>query len=79
MIKGFKKFTGPLLEMGRITVGLELGNDLLINGFDLIIKFLSFVGRIPQTPGAGEIVEIAAALFAGENIKDNGLPQLKWI
>src|SRR6185369_8890237 len=64
---------GQTLILNKGCVEIEVLNDFVINFMHLIIEGLRFGSCVSQTPGAGEIIEIPAALLGWENIEDNGL------
>ena len=65
----FVNFTGQILVIFEGRVDLQFSHYLLVNSINIIVKRLSFVRCITQTPGACEIIVVTAASFAGENIK----------
>jgi hypothetical protein len=40
---------------------------------------LDFIGGISQAPGAGKVIIITTAGFAGKNVEDNGLSQTEQV
>src|SRR5688572_31253145 len=63
-------------------VQVQVINHFFVDRFNLIEKFLRFGGGVAETPCTREIVEVTAACFTRENIKDNGLSQpqrIRWV
>ena len=59
--------------------GFEFTHDRIVDAAHILIKGHNIIRRISQTPGASQIMEIAAACFAGENIIHDGLAQAQQI
>ena len=72
---GFVKLARAGLVASGIDSNFQLRNDSIINFFNLLVSLLYFGGGITQTPGTGEIVEVASASFAGEYVINNCLTQ----
>src|ERR1041384_1182702 len=68
-----KVLAGQTLIFDKGCVKIKILNDFVINFMHLVIERLRFRSCISQTPGAGEIIKISAALLSWENIKDNCL------
>ena len=76
---GLEEIAGQILVALEGCVNLELPHYILVDGIHIFVEFERFIGGVAQAPGAREIVEVAAARLAGENIEDDGLPQAKYI
>ena len=75
MTHGFVKLARAGLVASGVDSNFQLGNDSIIDFFNLLVSLLYFGGGITQAPGTGEIVEIATASFAGEDVINNCLTQ----
>src|SRR3990170_2124554 len=66
-------FAGHDLIVAAGRVGLQLGEDGLVSFEHILVQRLQFLAGVAQRPRPGEVVEVAAAGLAGEQIKDDGL------
>ena len=71
----FEQLAGALLVGLVRGVHFQLAGDLVIDREHILVQLSGLIGGIPQAPGAGEIVEVPAAFFAGIDIEHDRLPQ----
>src|SRR5690606_36266668 len=71
----FQQFTRALLQDGGVNSGPQFGRELVVGVQNLIIKLVHLIGGIAQAPGARKVIEVASALFAGEDVVNNRAPK----
>jgi hypothetical protein len=72
---GFEHLAGAGLEVRERDAGFQFGVNLVEHGTHVLIQVEDFIRGIAQAPGAGEIIEVSAARFTGEDVEHDGLPQ----
>ena len=66
---------GHALVIGRRRVDLERRHHLQVDLAHLVVQRLRLVGRVTQTPGTREVVEVAAARLRREDVEHDRLPE----